>query len=476
MEWKIDKMKNKIIKNIFYAFMAQGISLLLSITMSLIVPKFLGVEEYSYWQLYVFYVGYVGFFHLGLNDGIYLRLGGEKYERINYSLVGTQFKLSMIFQSIFSCGVIVATSIFMDDPNRRFILIFVAIYLVISNATLFMGYIFQAVNQTRIFSLSVIIDRTIVLASIMILIVFRVDDFKPFIIVYLSSKLFGFIYCMYVGRKIVGASWYCTRKSLQEMWLNISVGIKLVLANISSMLILGNGRMIIDKIWGVTAFGKISLSLSLTNFFLVFIAQVSMVLFPALRQVDEGRLKEIYFITRNILGLFLPIIFLGYIPMKYILGLWLPEYKESLQYLALLLPLCTFDGKMQLLCNTYFKVLREEKKLLFNNILSMVLSIALCLIGGYVFKSMHFIVISLVVSIAVRSIISELYLAKLMNVNIIKSIIGEVTLVVIFMSCSWYLSSVMAFIIFTGVYIVYLIINYKKLKECVSVSLRLRRG
>ncbi|HHL0971706.1 hypothetical protein CON42_16390 [Bacillus thuringiensis] len=469
-------MKNKIIKNIFYAFMAQGISLLLSITMSLIVPKFLGVEEYSYWQLYVFYVGYVGFFHLGLNDGIYLRLGGEKYEHINYSLVGTQFKLSMIFQSIFSCGVIVATSIFMDDPNRRFILIFVAIYLVIANATLFMGYIFQAVNQTRIFSLSVIIDRTIVLASIMILIVFRVDDFKPFIIVYLASKLFGFIYCMYMGRKIISANWYCTRKSLQEMWINISVGIKLVLANISSMLILGNGRMIIDKIWGVTAFGKISLSLSLTNFFLVFISQVSMVLFPALRQVDEGRLKEIYFITRNILGLFLPIIFLGYIPMQYILGLWLPEYKESLQYLALLLPLCTFDGKMQLLCTTYFKVLREEKKLLFNNIFSMLLSIALCLIGGYVLKSMHFIVISLVVSIAVRSIISELYLAKLMNVNIIKSIIGEVTLVVIFMSCSWYLNSVMAFIIFTGVYIVYLIINYKKLKECVSVSLRLRRG
>ncbi|MGH0949607.1 lipopolysaccharide biosynthesis protein [Bacillus mycoides] len=469
------KDKNRIIKNIFYAFMAQGISLLLSITMSLIVPKFLGVEEYSYWQLYVFYVGYVGFFHLGLNDGIYLRLGGEKYEQINYSLVGTQLKLSIVFQSVFSCSVIAATSIFMGDPNRRFILIFAAIYLVISNATLFMGYIFQAVNQTKIYSLSVVIDRVIVLALILILIVFRVDDFKPFIIVYLSSKVFGFIYCVYFGREIVWASWYGTKKSLKEMWINISVGIKLVLANISSMLILGNGRMIIDKIWGVTAFGKISLSLSLTNFFLVFIAQVSMVLFPALRQVNEERLKEIYVITRNMLGIFLPIVFLGYIPMKYLLGLWLPEYKESLQYLALLLPLCTFDGKMQLLCNTYFKVLREEKRLLINNILSMVLSIILCLIGGYVFNSMHFIIISLVVSIAVRSIISELYLAKLMNVNIISSIIGEVMLVIIFMACSWYLNPVTAFLIFTGVYMIYLLLNYKKLKQCISISLKLRR-
>ncbi|MCQ6280008.1 lipopolysaccharide biosynthesis protein [Bacillus sp. EB600] len=467
--------KNRIIKNIFYAFTAQGISLLLSITMSLIVPKVLGMEEFSYWQLFVFYVGYVGFFHLGLNDGIYLRLGGDKYENLNYSLVGTQFKLSVIFQSIFSCIVILVTSSLVENSNRKFIIAFVAIYLVLSNATLFIGYIFQSVNRTKIFSFSVIIDRAFVLVSIIIFIVIRVDTFEPFIIAYLFSKLCGFIYCACIGRKIVRAKWYSTRESLKEMWINMSVGVKLMLANIGSMFILGSGRMVIDKIWGITSFGKFSLSLSLTNFFLVFIAQVSMVLFPVLRQVDEKRLKGVYSTTRALLGLFLPVVFLAYIPMKFLLGLWLPQYQESLQYLALLLPLCTFDGKMQLLCNTYFKVLREEKRLLTYNIVAMVLSIVLSLIGGYLLNNIYIVVISMVVSIAFRSIISELYLAKLMGQDVVISIIEEVILVMVFMGCSWYLNSTMAFIVFVAFYMIYLLINQKKLKQCISLSLKFRK-
>lgn len=65
--------KKKIVSNVMYALMAQGISLILSVLMALIVPKIMGIEEFSYWQLFLFYSGYSGFFHFGLNDGIYLR-------------------------------------------------------------------------------------------------------------------------------------------------------------------------------------------------------------------------------------------------------------------------------------------------------------------------------------------------------------------------------------------------------------------
>lgn len=58
--------------NMVTAFAAQGVSFLASVAMSLIVPKVLGVETYGYWQLFVFYASYSGFFMLGLNDGVYL--------------------------------------------------------------------------------------------------------------------------------------------------------------------------------------------------------------------------------------------------------------------------------------------------------------------------------------------------------------------------------------------------------------------
>lgn len=60
----------------------------------------------------------------------------------------------------------------------------------------------------------------------------------------------------------------------------------------------------------------------------------------------------------------MPGFLLVYMPLYYVLNLWLPQYKESLVYLIFLLPLCVYEGKMNLLCTTYFKVLRLEKNYL----------------------------------------------------------------------------------------------------------------
>ena len=70
--------------NLAYAVVAQGIGLLSSILTSLVLPKFLGVEDYAYWQLFLLYSSYSGFALLGLNDGIYLRLGGKRYSEVNH--------------------------------------------------------------------------------------------------------------------------------------------------------------------------------------------------------------------------------------------------------------------------------------------------------------------------------------------------------------------------------------------------------
>ena len=69
------KKRNSVILNIIYAIGAQALSMLLSILMALFLPKVLGIREYSYWQLFIFYISYAGFFHLGLNDGVYLKQG-----------------------------------------------------------------------------------------------------------------------------------------------------------------------------------------------------------------------------------------------------------------------------------------------------------------------------------------------------------------------------------------------------------------
>jgi O-antigen/teichoic acid export membrane protein len=441
--------------------------------MSLVVPKVLGVEAFSYWQLFLFYSGYVGFFLLGLNDGLYLRLGGEEYKDLNHSLIGSQFRVSMLFQIMIAVGIILYGLFFIEDINRQFVLFATASYLIIYNANGFIGFIFQAVNQTKVFSMSVIVDKIFFIVAVLVLLLFRVEDFETFIILFLFGGTIALFYCIWMGRRFIFSKPSLIRATIKEMLFNISVGANLMFANIASMLILGNSRFVIDNIWGITAFGKFSLSLSLCSFFLLFIRQISIVLFPTLRQSDEQELKEFYNISRDMLGVMLAGVLLAYMPMKYLLGLWLPQYQESLAYLALLLPLCTFDGKMQMLCSTYLKVLRKEKILFGINVVTLILSVCLTLIGGYWFKSIHTILVFIVVAVAFRSTISELYIAKIMKTSIWKSLAVECTLVAIFMVCTWNLSSIKGFSIYLIVYFIYLIALRNKIKNILKSAKKL---
>lgn len=463
-------MKNKkiFIQNILYAFAAQAVALLLSILMSLIVPKILGIEEYAYWQLFLFYTNYVGFFHFGLNDGIYLRLGGKKYEELDYSLIGTQIKISTIFQFVLASLVIIISYFLVDDAERIFVLICTGIYLVLHNLHCFIGFMFQAVNKTRIYSISIMIEKSLFLLIVIVLLILRVNNSKAFILFYNIGKLVTVVYCLYQAKELIIIKVCKLEKAFKELWTNVSIGIKLTIANISSTLVIGIGRFIIDKVWGIETFGKFSFALSLTQFVLLFISQISMVLFPALRQINSDEQKKLYINIRSILGLMLPIVYIVYIPAKFLLGLWLPQYKESLEYLSLLLPLCIFDGKMNLLCTTYFKVLRKEKMLLQINSITVIFSVVLCSISGFYYHNLDFLIISLVISIVLRSTISEIRLSNLMKTPVGYEIFLEVFFAILFMIVMCNFSSVYSFIIISVVYFLVIYLNFNKINSYIK--------
>lgn len=52
------------LKNLWYALGSNLLMLIVSMLTNLIIPKVIGISEFSYWQLYVLYVGYAGIFIL----------------------------------------------------------------------------------------------------------------------------------------------------------------------------------------------------------------------------------------------------------------------------------------------------------------------------------------------------------------------------------------------------------------------------
>lgn len=469
-------LRAKFLSNLSYAFIAQLIAMVISIATNLILPRFIGVESYSYWQLFIFYSQYIPCLHLGLNDGVYLRYGGTPYQQLDKRRIKTQLLLGLCYQSIFCVMLCVASTMLVTDVRRTWSVYLVCLYFVCYTVQYYLGYIYQAANEITWHSVGIILGRVFFMAAILANVILGQRTCWPYIIGYILSQAIASAYTIHKGMDILQAPLAPLRDGARELWESIRAGSKLMLANTASQFVLGSGRQIVDMYWGLTAFGKVSFSITLTNFILSFIQQVGLVLFPTLRQLEPNARKRIYEKCRTGMFFLLPLVLIGYFPVKAMLGIWLPDYRDSLRYLALMLPVCLYDTRMQMLCSTYLKVLRKERLLLAINLLAVGTSIVIGLLGAAVFREMNAVVIGMVFAVALRSAVSEFYLAGQMGISIRRYYVQETIYVVVFMLAAWFLGAVHGTLVMIGCYGCLLGMNYREMRVFAGEVAQALRG
>ena len=462
-----------LVGNAATAFLAQGVAMLLSIIQTLLVPKLLGTTQYGYWQLFIFYASYVGFAHLGLNDGVYLIKGGQSRNVIDKKSVNSQFVFGVAFQLVCALLILVVAIMGGFGPDRAFVIACTGVFLVIQNAASYLMFVLQAMNETKRSSYAVIVERLAFLLPLAVLLIVRWRSYQPFVIAYIVSSVIQLGFCLWLCRDFVHAGLKSLRTSASESWASICVGFKLMIANVASLLVLGVARFAVDVVWGIDVFGELSLALSMAGFFLAFVSQAAMVLFPALRQVDFDEIRRFFRNVRDAMALFFPVIYILYYPLVWLLSLWLPAYAESFVYFAFLIPLCLFDSKMNICCTTFFKVLRQEGLLLRVNIWTCSLSVLLTFFGVFIFQSIFAVIGGLVIVIVGRSIWAELRLSKELDMPFsYAAMCGELVLTVVFMTTAMLMPSSGALLVFCCAYAVYLVFFRNRARELVAAIFR----
>lgn len=430
----INKSALELLKNFYYVILSNIVSVFISILVILVVPKFISIEDYGYWQLYILYTSLVGFLHFGWNDGLYLRFGGTNYKEIDKKLFFSQFYLLLLSQLLIALFGFSVLYFLGFDANKKYVLYMTAICMVFLNTRYMLLFLLQATYRIKEYSAITIFDRVLYLVLIAVLLFAEMDDFKYFIWVDIIAKAISLLMAAYYCKDIV-FNFYNRiglKLAIQEMFENIRVGIKLMFANIASKLIVGNVRLGIETVWTIAVFGKISLLLSITGFVMIFISSISLVLFPFLRKVDESKLKLMYRPIRDILTLVLLVFLLSYYPLSIGLKIWLPQYNDSLKFLIILYPVIIYEGRMSLLSNTYLKVLRKEGLMLKINIITFIISIFLTLISVFVLASIDMAVYSILLLIFIKFVISELYIQKFIEIKLLKDIYFEILVVLSF--------------------------------------------
>jgi O-antigen/teichoic acid export membrane protein len=453
------------IKNFSYSLSSNLLSFLISTLVVLIIPKLIGVKEYGYWQLYLLYSSYVGLLHFGWNDGIYLRYGGKEYEDLDKKLFFSQFYMLLFTQIIIAAIIFLFSVLFLKDVDKIFIIQMTSICLLIVNARYMLIYILQSTYRIKEYSKTIIIDRILYFSIISLFLISGIRDYKLMVVSDLIAKLAGLLYAVYCCRDIVFKRISLFSFYLREVIENITAGIKLMFSNIAGKLIIGIIRFGMEYSWDVSTFGKVSLALSASNFMVLFINALGLIMFPVLRRTNEKRLPGIYMTMRNFLILILLGVLVIYYPFKVVLSIWLPEYAESLLYMSLVFPMCIYEGKMALLINTYLKTLRKEKIMLLINLLSLGISLLITIVTTLVIKSLDLAVASIVFLLALRSILGEIFLSKILKISIYKDIILEIIMTLVFILTGWFINSWLTFLLYLLAYIIYLIIKRKEINS-----------
>jgi len=464
----MNKKASNFIKNFSYTLTSNLVSMIVSILVILIVPKLIGVEEYGYWQLYLFYSVYVGFLHFGWDDGIYLRYGGKEYKELDKGLFFSQFYMLVILQLLLAVIIFGSSIIFIVDTNRIFIFRMTAICMAIVNVRYMLVYILQGTNRIKEYAQITIMDRILYCFLIIVFLIVGVRNYKLLIVADIIGKFISLLYATYCCKNIVYRRISTFYFSFKETIENINVGIKIMFSGIASMLIIGVVRFGIERSWDVKTFGKISLTLSISNLMMLFINAVGIIMFPILRRADEKKLPSIYITMRDSLMVIMLGVLIVYYPLKVVLSAWLPRYSDSLMYMALVFPMCVFEGKMALLINTYLKTLRKEKLMLKINLIALILSVIITFVNIVVLKNLNLAIVSIVVLLAFRCVLAEMYLSGILKISLYKDIVLELMMTLIFILTGWFINSWLTVLLYAVAYIMYLAIKRKDITNTIQ--------
>lgn len=485
-------MKSRLLQNISYAISANIISLGISLVLSFFIPKILGVEEYGYWQLYSLIISYAGFFHLGMIDGIYLKLGGKEYGEVDEKLYHRVFWL---FAGFVGCGAAAALLSFgllglQEDTMTVYTGAVAAVCLVLVYT--YFDMIMQATNRIRESSRLMIAFKI----SYFILVVsafgagFR--SYKSMITADILSKcvVAGLaVKCCWniffgkakrrTGRDRVGPALgeitSAISSGIREMAQDTGTGINLMLANVAGMLVTGITRFFIVGYWDIETFGNISIAMTIANLLFAFMSTLSVVFFPVLKRMTRQRTMEIYIPMRVSMSAVLFVLMAFYYPMNLVFSWWLPQYSMGLKYMALLFPMVIFESKSTLILNTYLKAENMEKCIFKANVLSVGVCAMLSYLFSHICHNLVLNVVSVVVVLGVKSLLLERYLMKKLGMKYGKMNGAEAALSGLFILITWnrpYIGGTLIYLIVLGM--VYGL-SYRKINESVKSFLSIFR-
>lgn len=452
-------MAKVIVRNFSWVFCAQVIVLIISIIRAIIIPKYLSVDGYGYWEIYWFYSCYTTIFCFGYNDGLYLNYGGyelDKLPRLKIRSVNILLSVTLSTISVISCAILLY---FHFHNPEIYPFIFVLANIPVVCLTGISVYIYQITGKFKNYTFFSTLDKVIVICVIIGLILTKHLDYRYIILVDFIGRIIVLVIMICKLSVFWRGELTTFRESVIFLKGNISCGIKLMIANLMGMLLIGGGKIIVQTLGNIEDFAIYSFGFSITGLILTGITAVSLVLYPQIKRIDPDRYAILFCDVNAFSRIVGTLSVLLYFPCYIFLEWFYPKYETILPYLNSFFLIIYANIKISVLTNTFFNVTRRESILLKVN---MGFVIGFIILASFLFgmtKSISVLALSTAIILILRAFSSEIYLSNKFDLHEIGQLSQEVTFLIIFYFCTSFLSFSISIPIVCLSYLVWLYLN-----------------
>lgn len=411
-------------KDFLFVLLSNIVSLLVGLGSSFFIPKILQVDSYATYKLFVLYSSYVGFFHFGFVDGIYLRFGGCDYGDLDKKTFRTFFRFFLCLEllvSLILCSFILTKQV---DP---LVLLLVAIELLIANCNTYFSTIAQITTRFKTVSFGsflLSVFKLICILAFLKLSKISASFANPYLYIsfFLGAECIELFFYIFQFKSLVFGSGVSLRSIRKEILTLFKIGIPLLLANILTIVMFDSNAQIVSLAFDKTTFAVYSFSYNIFSVVSTFASAISLVLFPVLKRLSSDSLVQKYpqFLKKlSILFSF----FLCFFPLISLFVQWfLPNYSGSVETIRICLPAIIIYNLLLILVHNYYKALGKEftYTILFG--ISAFLGIGIEIIAYFLYKTIYGVSIAYFVAYCLSYLVLTFYVSrKLLHQHLLRS-------------------------------------------------------
>jgi O-antigen/teichoic acid export membrane protein len=382
---------------------------LFNIALVFLIPPILSVEDFGYWRLFLLYVGYTGFLHLGFSDGALLRWAGKPLSQFHHEIAGS---LNFLFWQIFLLIVPGCFFVFLFVPARlKIIGIATLVYALIMNLSALLQYCLQAARQFRPVAIGTVAPTAVFLFFALLLHVRRAASFRALIVFYCVAWAGALLYLWLCVRPLESRGRQASSLALGKTCIRL--GWPVVLANGGFLLVQSADRLAISSVLPIYDFAIYSLASSMMFVPVTGIAAIYRVFFSHVAAVEHEGRSKVYAHASKFLLLAWSILLPYYFLLEIIVRGFLHKYLDALPAARILLLGVIFLAGIQILHMSFAYIYEKQRQFLFVTAGALALSFSVGLLAAYLYHSLIIVAAGQVATLAIWWLVNEWSLRKI---------------------------------------------------------------